>query len=81
MKYHLRKSVKPVKKYDAVFEDGTYVSFGQRDYGQYRDNALGLYSHLDHLDLKRRENYKKRFAKLIPIKYSPAYFSNKYLWT
>ncbi len=59
------------------------IQFGDNRYEQYRDSTpLKLYSHLDHLDKKRRKNYKARHGKkgFQNIKYTPAWFSWNYLW-
>ncbi len=74
------------KKYDAILVNKNskkikLVPFGSSSHQQYRDSTgLNLYSHLDHLDEKRKENYFKRFGKDAK-KYTPKYFSHKYLWT
>ena len=71
------------KKYNAILNDNgkiKKVSFGHQDFQQYKDSTgLNLYSHLDHLDKKRRELYYKRHNKDFP-KFSADYFSKKYLW-
>jgi hypothetical protein len=82
MKTHIgfRPSKNKLKKYDALFSDGSYVSFGSRNYQHYKDTTgLGQFSHLDHLDKKRRDRYYKRHSKDYP-KYSPDWFSKNYLW-
>ena len=57
------------------------VNFGDNSLGQYNDSTgLGLYSHLDHNDKKKRENFKKRFARLLDKKYSATWFADRYLW-
>jgi hypothetical protein len=52
------------KKYNAIIvENGIIkkVPFGDKRYAHYRDDVpLNLYSHLNHLDKKRRLNYYKR---------------------
>jgi len=59
------------------------VQFGAKGYQQYKDQTpLKLYSSGDHLDEKRRHNYRTRhgaqgYQKNI---YSPAWFSWHYLW-
>lgn len=81
------------KKYtvSVIFDDGMYknVSFGDRRYAQYMDRSpLGLYSHMNHLDDKRRRIYRRRHSKItnrdgVPAymeKFSPAWFSWHYLW-
>jgi len=80
-----RKSKNSKKKYDAILFDDKikYVSFGDINYQHYKDTTPDkLYSHLDHVDKKRRKNYIKRAsAKNYHLKkYSPAYFSYNYLW-
>lgn len=80
-----RLSVNPHKKYDAVFNDGKYVSFGAIrpngvPYEQFRDRTpLRAYSSYDHNDPVRRERYYKRHLINYP-KYSADWFSKKYLW-
>ena len=65
------------------------VQFGDRRYQQYHDSTpLKLYSHLDHWDNARRSRYRKRHQNILlkdgtpayKKKYTPAYFSYKYLW-
>ncbi len=78
MKYTFKESTRKNKKYD-VFYGGQYiVSFGDKRYQQYKDK-LGLYSHLDHMDKKRRDNYYKRFGEFAE-EGTAKYFSHKYLW-
>ena len=63
------------------------VNFGDKRYEQYHDK-IGLYSHLDHNDKERRKRYIKRHSaiinkdgsKAVNVKYSPAWFSLRYLW-
>ncbi len=79
------KSLTKNKKYDAILknkETGQIkkIPFGQLPYEHYKDSTgLNLYSHLDHLNEKRRELYYKRHNKQYP-KFSADYFSKKYLW-
>lgn len=55
-----KKSERKDKKYK-VFYNGNWIHFGHRKMQQYRDSTgLGLYSHLDHLDKRRRDNYRAR---------------------
>jgi hypothetical protein len=93
------KSKKEGKKYNAVLIRRTpnpnkktgrevRVPFGDKNYEQYKDTTgLGLYSHLNHLDSKRRTAYRIRHAKdgkALPSKegyYSPGAFSMSVLWT
>ncbi len=56
---------KGYRKYNAVLEDKKskkiiHIAFGDKRYEQYKDNVLGLYSHLDHNDNKRRASYRAR---------------------
>ena len=79
-RYFIFKSSKQKnKKYDVYNENGNFItSFGDKRYQHYKDK-IGLYSHLDHNDEKRRELYYKRFGKTSePL--SAKYFSHKYLW-
>ena len=76
------------KKYRAILKDGKKVDFGALGYEHYKDNVIGLYSHLNHLDKKRRSNYRKRHSKILlkdgtpayKKKYTPAWFSYYFLW-
>jgi len=82
------KSTRPSKKYQAVLvHKGTNkikkVHFGSKIHQQYNDKTgVGLYTHLNHYDLKRRNNYRKRASAkgYHLIKFSPAYYSYNYLW-
>ncbi len=58
------------------------MNFGDVRYQQYKDSTgLGLYSSKNHLDKKRRKNYRSRHETYIRSgMYSPGYFSMKYLW-
>lgn len=80
-------------KYTAVMKNGKRVNFGHRDYEHYRDSVPqsmggGRWSHKDHGDAKRRQNYRKRHAGVktksgkpaYRVKYSPSWFSYHYLW-
>jgi hypothetical protein len=74
------------KKYDAILRNKItnklkFIPFGDINYQQYKDKALGLYSDLDHLDKKRKDNYKSRHNKDINNKFSSGWFSYKYLWS
>ena len=84
------------KKYTALVRDSVTkkerkVSFGSRDYSQYRDSTpLKLYSSKNHLDKKRRENYfmrhsgvktkREALAKEKGKKITAKYLSHRYLW-
>lgn len=88
-----KKSTRQYKKYMAILPDGKRVHFGDVRYQQYKDSVPknlggGLYSDLDHYDLKRRDNYRKRHGgkickngqRCIDNLYTPAWFSYYYLW-
>ena len=49
-------------------------------YGQYRDQALGLYSKWDNEDEDRRRSWLRRHAKDGFRPFSASYFAKKYLW-
>lgn len=75
------------KKYDAILKHRKTgkpkrVPFGSIDHEHFKDKALGLYSHLDHNDLKRRLAYRKRHGAndYHKVKFSPAFFSWRFLW-
>lgn len=80
-------------KYTAILSDGKRVSFGDKRYQHYKDRVPkklggGKWSHKDHLDAKRRKNYRDRHGgmrnsqgkRYVDIKYTPAWFSYRYLW-
>ena len=76
--YEFRKSKVKNKKYD-VFKNGKkIVSFGDNRYQQYFDK-IGMYSHKNHNDKKRRRLYYARHGKTAKL-HSAKYFSHKYLW-
>lgn len=76
------------KKY-TVHYNGKAIHFGDVRYQHYKDKALGLYSHLDHLDKARMQDYRDRHSKIMlkdgtpayKSKSSPAYYSWHYLWS
>lgn len=74
------KSNRKNKKYD-VYKNGVYItSFGDSSYQHYHDK-IGLWSHLDHNNLKRRQAYQSRHAgDRLHDKTSAGYFAWKYLW-
>lgn len=57
-KYTYYKSTNPDKKLMVVV-NGKTIHFGARDMQHYKDRT-GIWKSKDHLDPKRRENYKKR---------------------
>jgi hypothetical protein len=84
-----KKSNQKFKKYAAKTPSGRWVHFGDTRYQHYNDiTGLGLYSHLNHLDPKRRIAYRKRhgaiklktgkLAVLDPEQ--SAYYSWRFLW-
>ena len=46
------KSKAKNKKYSVYVKGGKLIHFGDKRYGQYKDK-IGLYSHLDHIMIKR----------------------------
>ena len=54
------------------------IHFGDSRYGQFKDK-LGHYSHLDHNDKKRKDNYFKRHGKATS-KDTAKWWSHKILW-
>ena len=66
------------KKYMTRTPGGKLVHFGSRKYQQFSDSTgLGLYSHLDHNDPKRRENYRKRHKAILTAEGKPAYLDKE----
>ena len=66
--------------------DHKTVKFGAIDYQHYKD-LIGEWSNLDHLDKKRREDYRARHSKILKdgepsylIPFTPAFFSYYFLW-
>ena len=59
------KSKAKNKKYSVYVKGGKLIHFGDKRYGQYKDK-IGLYSHLDHNDKKKRESYHSRFGPWQP---------------
>ena len=75
------------KKYAAILKEKisvrrVEVAFGRPGFWHYKDaTGLGLFSNLDHKDVKRRAKCHERFAHFVVMgMYSPAYFSLNYLW-
>ena len=84
-----KKSTRKGKKYMVVV-DGKTIHFGDSSMHQFKDSTgLGLYTHLNHNDEKRRASYlarakgiKNRQGELTwKDKNSANYYSVKYLWS
>lgn len=78
MRYTFKKSTRKNKKYCAYKNGKMIAHFGDKRYGQYKDK-IGLYSHLDHGDKKRRDNYYARHGKTAKFE-SAKWFSHNFLW-
>ena len=76
--YQPFKSQAKNKKYSVYVSGGKLIHFGDKRYGQYKDK-IGLFSHLDHKNDKKRKSYYSRFGRTTD-KYSAKYWSNKILW-
>ena len=84
-----KKSTRKGKKYSVITPSGKIIHFGSATMEQYKDSTgLGLYSHKDHGDEKRRKSYLAR-AKGIKNKKgeltykdpeSANYYSVRFLW-
>lgn len=73
------KSTRKNKKYMVKVGNKT-IHFGDNRYEHYFDK-IGLYKKLNHNDKQRRTNYYNRHGPLNKaVKYSPKWFSHKYLW-
>lgn len=80
-------------KYTAILPDGKRVHFGHTSYQHYYDSVPvnlggGIWSSLNHLDEKRRDNYRKRHSGVLTRsgdraykrEFSPSWFSYYFLW-
>jgi hypothetical protein len=78
--YEFKVSKNKQKKYD-VYKDGKFItSFGSRAHQHYFDK-IGKFSHLNHLDKKRRKLYRMRHkADHINDPTKAGYFAWRYLW-
>jgi len=75
------KSKAKNKKYSVyVMKDGKkkLIHFGDSRYEQFKDK-IGDYSHLDHSDKKRKDNYYSRHGQTND-KNSAKWWSHKILW-
>ncbi len=85
VKVNISKSSDSSKKYMASFLNPktnriNTVHFGAAKYEQWRDSTgLGIYSHLDHNDPKRKKLYYDRHGTSYE-KFSPGWFSSRFLW-
>jgi hypothetical protein len=81
-----QKSQRKYKKYDAVLQHKrtkkvVLIPFGDTRYQQFHDSTgLGLYSHLDHNDEQRRQNYWSRHRADSKVQFSAGFFAANYLW-
>lgn len=76
--YKFQVSTRKNKKYDVYKNNKYLLSFGSKSHQQYFDK-LGYYSHLNHNDKTRRDNYYKRFGKVAKPD-TAKWFSHNYLW-
>jgi hypothetical protein len=83
------KNAQNKKKYMVITPKGKTVHFGHTDYQQFKDSTgLGLYSHMDHGDKKRRQNYLRRSAGIRNAQgkltandpESANYYARRFLW-
>ena len=76
-------STSELNKVGTKLLDGRLIktsSFGDQRYQQFKDRTpLQLYKAGDHLDERRRVLYHKRH-NYKAVKYSPGWFSKRYLW-
>lgn len=77
----IKPSKKKTFKYDVFKDENFILSFGHKAYQHYFDK-LGFYSHLNHLDDKRRKNYLARSKGIGNLKnpYSANFWSREILW-
>lgn len=81
----IEPSERASSKYQAVLKNRNtgqlfLVHFGNVTTNHFRDTTdLRLYSHLDHNDQARRLAYHQRYGKKAK-RFSPLWFSLKYLW-
>ena len=78
-------SGKKHKKYVAHVKDKygliKAVHFGDSRYEHYEDKTrIKIYKYLNHYDDVRRKAYKARHEATRHRKWSPSWFSDKYLW-
>lgn len=89
MMVEFKKSTREGKKYMAKTPSGRWIHFGSTSHQHYKDSTgLGIYSHLDHGDPKRRASYRKRHSAIrtksgnlaYRDKEQPSYYSYYFLW-
>lgn len=82
-------STRQHKKYSVIAPSGKILHFGDKRYQQFKDSTgLGVYSHMDHLDLDRRELYRRRARGIkdgtgrltYRNRESPNYYAYNFLW-
>ena len=75
------KSTAKNKKYSVYVKDNSktkLIHFGDKRYKHYKDK-IGLYSHLDHNNEKKKKSYHSRFGPAND-KNTAKYWSHKILW-
>lgn len=85
---YIKVSNRGDKKYMITTPMNKKIHFGNKNYEQFKDTALGTYKHLDHGDKSRRAAYKARhkaiktkdgkFAYMSPEQ--PSFYSMYFLW-
>jgi hypothetical protein len=80
MKFEFKQSNRKDKKYMVKVNNG-WIHFGDKNYQHYKDSTgLGLYTYLNHLDDKRRKNYKARHEATRHKVLSASWFADQFLW-
>ena len=83
------KNAQNKKKYMVITPKGKTVHFGHTDYQHYKDGTgLGLYSHMDHGDKRRQQDYLRRSAGIRNAQgkltandpESANYYARRFLW-
>jgi hypothetical protein len=79
-----KRSTRKNKKYMVKY-NGKWIHFGSSAHQQYKDSTgLGLYTHLNHNDKKRRKNYLARAKGIKNKSYlnknSANYYAVNFLW-
>lgn len=77
--YRIIRSNNPCKKYDAMFDDGQVISFGNIGKSHYRDRTdCRLFKDQDTNDINDRVRYFRKHPS--PKKYSQVWFTKRYLY-